>query len=553
VTTTGTQAISGKTSITSTGAVTGSTLVSNVATGTAPLTVTSTTNVANLNATYVSGYGTSVSGTAATSLPVRDGNANVFAKNFTPSVETTATAAGTTTLTISNSGTQVFTGTSTQTVLLPTTTVAIGWRYTIVNQSTGAVTVQSSGGNTIATVPGGQTSEFTAVVATPTTAAGWLETASVSGTQTLTNKTLTNPKIETLKDSNNASWAVTVPGSLTYISPNQNAALQVGSVTSAVNFVRISGTATGGSPSVLASGTDTDVSLNLISKGAGTVQANGVQVTDISSAQSLSNKTLSSPTLTTPVLNGTATGTGVATAATASTLAQRDSNAILTANGFVGSSRSTVTAAGTTTLTVADAPVQIFTGTSTQTVVFPTTGVVAGQSYTIINQSTGVIACQSSAGNSLPEGVGTSGGILTYTARISTPTAAADWICSAVKGSSISYTPYVAVIRSNDGVAFATGFNSGVTSTATSGGTLTVTNGTGENLLFTGTTTHTCQLPTSSVNGGRRFTVLNNSTGAITVNASGGTTIATVAAGAAGTFVALQSSPTTNAHWFKVS
>lgn len=86
---------------------------------------------------------------------------------------TTATAAGTTTLTITAATTQYFTGTSTQTVKLPTTSVVVGQRYRVVNLSTGLVTVQSSGANTIVTLGLNQWAEFTALAATPTTAANW--------------------------------------------------------------------------------------------------------------------------------------------------------------------------------------------------------------------------------------------------------------------------------------------------------------------------------------------------------------------------------------------
>lgn len=414
------------------------------------------------------------------------------------------------------------------------------------------------------------------------------------------------------------------------------------------NYFQIDTKPAGGTPSLKAMG-ETNVSLDLQTSGTGTVRANGVQVVDLSSNQTLTTKTLTTPTLTTPVINGATTGTGVATANTVSTLVQRDAsgnfsagtitaalsgnattatsaatlttsrnfqtnlastspasfngstdsspgvtgtlavgsggtgattltglvkgtgttamvaatagtdyiapdaNANVNANAYIATRTSTATAAGTTTLSITSSQVQVFTGSSAQTVRLPTTGVIAGQSYTIVNQSSGVISVQSSAGNGLPEAVGASGGMLTYTARIDTPTAAADWICTAVRSVSIGYNPYTGVMRDPSGVIFGAGFNSGVTTTATSGGTLTVASTNGENLLFTGSSNHTCQLPTSSVFGGRRFTVLNNSTGAITVNASGGATIATVAAGTAGTFVSLQSSPTTAAHWFKVS
>jgi len=62
------------------GTVTASRFVSNVAIGTAPLTVTSTTKVTNLNADLLDGYDTSVAA-AVTTVVVRDANANVLANN----------------------------------------------------------------------------------------------------------------------------------------------------------------------------------------------------------------------------------------------------------------------------------------------------------------------------------------------------------------------------------------------------------------------------------------------------------------------------------------
>ena len=85
----------------------------------------------------------------------------------------TVTAAGTTTLTSSSAPVQRFTGSTTQTVKLPTTGVVAGMEYTIINQSSGTVTVQSSGANTISTVAAGSITKFIALVATPTAAADW--------------------------------------------------------------------------------------------------------------------------------------------------------------------------------------------------------------------------------------------------------------------------------------------------------------------------------------------------------------------------------------------
>lgn len=116
---------------------------------------------------------TALATTAATTFAMRDGNGNLLADNFINPGTSTATAAGTTTLDINARQTQVFTGATTQTVLLPTTGVVAGQMYIIVNNSTGSVTVQSSGANTVATVLTNTLQLFIAQVATPTTAAHW--------------------------------------------------------------------------------------------------------------------------------------------------------------------------------------------------------------------------------------------------------------------------------------------------------------------------------------------------------------------------------------------
>jgi hypothetical protein len=63
-----------------TGTITASRLVSNIANGTAPLTVTSTTKVVNLNADLLDGYDTSVA-VSANTVVVRDASGNVLANN----------------------------------------------------------------------------------------------------------------------------------------------------------------------------------------------------------------------------------------------------------------------------------------------------------------------------------------------------------------------------------------------------------------------------------------------------------------------------------------
>lgn len=131
--------------------------------------------------------------------------------------------------------------------------------------------------------------------------------------------------------------------------------------------------------------------------GVGTLSSgNGITITgnsiaidtgvtvDKTTAQTMTNKTL-----TTPVLTGLPTGTGVASAATVSTLVARDANANIAFNNWIGGYTTTATAAGTTTLTVASANSQYFTGTTTQIVQLPVTSTLTlGHQFMIMNNST---------------------------------------------------------------------------------------------------------------------------------------------------------------------
>lgn len=100
---------------------------------------------------------------------------------------TTPTAAGTTVLTNTSSQYQLFTGTLAQTITLPvTSTLTTGWTFHIVNNSTGDLTVNSSGANIVATVPANMTLMVTCILTSGTTAASWewgfTDFGSVTGT-----------------------------------------------------------------------------------------------------------------------------------------------------------------------------------------------------------------------------------------------------------------------------------------------------------------------------------------------------------------------------------
>jgi collagen type VII alpha len=83
-----------------------------------------------------------------------DTNLNLSANQFIAGYASTVTAATTTTLTVASVYNQNFTGTTTQTVVLPVaTTLVSGWATMIFNNSTGVVTVQTSGGSTVLAIP----------------------------------------------------------------------------------------------------------------------------------------------------------------------------------------------------------------------------------------------------------------------------------------------------------------------------------------------------------------------------------------------------------------
>lgn len=75
-----------------------------------------------------------------------------------------------------------------------------------------------------------------------------------AATATLTNKTLTNPRVNTIYDTNG------------------NKSLQLNATASAVNYLYVVNGATGNSISFRANGTDTNISIGMFSKGTGQVQ-----------------------------------------------------------------------------------------------------------------------------------------------------------------------------------------------------------------------------------------------------------------------------------------
>lgn len=127
-----------------------------VSDGTNNVYSTETWAVPGSNLNYLKSDGTNWTSAAPTTTPTAstlaawDSNVNFSANNFLDGYTTTATSAGTKTLSITDTKIQMFTGSTTHTCKLPVvSTLALGTRYSITNLSTGVVTVQSSGTNTV--------------------------------------------------------------------------------------------------------------------------------------------------------------------------------------------------------------------------------------------------------------------------------------------------------------------------------------------------------------------------------------------------------------------
>jgi len=118
---------------------------------------------------------------------------------------------------------------------------------------------------------------------------------------------------------------------------------------------------------------------------------------------STANTSASNYTFETPAANITAAQltklTTSTSANTASTIAERDANNILAFNNVTGTYATTVSSAGTTTLTVSSKQTQYTTGTTTHTYTLPdATTLTAGMSYTFPNTSTGIITINKNGG-----------------------------------------------------------------------------------------------------------------------------------------------------------
>lgn len=420
-----------------------------------------TTDIDTYAVTPVTTFGRSVLAlAAATTTPTInklagwDANLNLSANNFLSGFTTTATAAGTTTLTVASSEIQEFTGSTTQTVVMPVaSTLVPGHQFTIINNSSGNLTVNSSGGNLIQTMTGASSLYLTCVLASGTSAASWQSSYSAD------------------------SFPLSIP-------------------------------------------------------------------------------------------NGGTGVTSVTIAPTATAFAGWDANSNLSAHNFLEGFATTVTAAGTTTLTVASNRIQEFTGSTTQTVVMPVTSTLAlGQGFFIINNSSANVTINSSGGNAIL--VMAANTTATVVCVLTSGTTAASWNSSYLFDNgagvlSITGTANQVIASASTGAitlslpqdigttsrpSFANVIE-GFTTTATAAGTTTLTVSSTYIQQFTGSTTQTVAMPVASTLAqGQSWQIINNSTGTVTVNSSGGNLIASLAANTGAIVTCVLTSGTTAASW----
>jgi hypothetical protein len=111
---------------------------------------------------------------SASGVALWDANSNFSARNVLAGYTTTATAAATTTLTVASTYQQYFTGATTQIVVMPVaSTLVLGQSWLMVNRSSGAVTVNSSGGNAIQILAANTQMIVTCILASGTDENSW--------------------------------------------------------------------------------------------------------------------------------------------------------------------------------------------------------------------------------------------------------------------------------------------------------------------------------------------------------------------------------------------
>lgn len=324
---------------------------------------------------------------------------------------TTVTAAGTTTLTADSNFQQFFTGTTTQTVVLPVaSTMTLGQSFHIENASTGNLTVNSSGGNLVATVIPGVTVLITCILTSGTTAASWdldyhaFATITGTGSNVLaTSPTLSSPSISNVVGNSVISassssqtstlWAAVTNGTIGIGNGLTTGALNL-ATNSAFNGTVSIATGAGTVNKIINIGTNstagtTTINIGSTSGATSNVTINGTPIpasktlVDLDSSQTLLGKILTTPVMISPEERTTVS----ATAATGTVDFDALSQGVLyyTANASANwtlNVRGNVSTTLNTSLAIGDSITVVFLATQGSTAYYPTAFQIDGSAVT---------------------------------------------------------------------------------------------------------------------------------------------------------------------------
>lgn len=218
----------------------------------------------------------------AGALATWDANKNLSANNFLPGFQSIVSAAGTTVLTVASPQYTEITGSTTQTVQMPVaSTLVAGTPYTIINNSSGSVTVNSSGGNLIQTVQAGAQIDLILLINSGTTAASW-QAAYIPDSGVLS---ITGTANQIIASSATGNVVLSLPQSIattsaptfdhltltagTILDANGHIAFVMNSVPNAVNYLGIYNNTAGAPAVIIAGGASTDVGIQYTTQAAG--------------------------------------------------------------------------------------------------------------------------------------------------------------------------------------------------------------------------------------------------------------------------------------------
>lgn len=237
----------------------------------------------------------------------------------------------------------------------------------------------------------------------------WFGIASLDRSETLTNKTISGAS-NTLSGINYSSLSL----SDSIVNADINSAAAI--VDTKLATISTAGKVSNSATTATAANTASAI---MARDGSGQVAATTFtgalagNATTATSATSASTAADLSATLS--IAHGGTAVTSVTTAPTPSNFAGWDASKNLSANNHVSGYATTATAATTTTLTVASAFNQYFTGSTTQTVKMPdaTTLPMTGFAFRVVNLSSGIVSAVDAGSNAITSIAGGSSALIT--------------------------------------------------------------------------------------------------------------------------------------------